>query len=68
MIQRQRTLAEVSEVAIRALVRELGAADAVRFLRQFRRGSGNYTQEREATQRDWTVKTIASEIKQLRGA
>ncbi len=41
-------LAEVTERAIRALVRELGVADTARFLHQFGAGYGDYTAERDA--------------------
>ena len=43
-----RPLAEVTERAIGALVRELGVADTARFLQQFGAGYGDYTAEREA--------------------
>jgi hypothetical protein len=43
-----RPLAEVTERAIDALVRELGVADTARFLHQYGVGYGNYTEERKA--------------------
>ena len=43
-----RPLAEITEQAMRALVREIGVADTARFLQQFGVGHGNYTKEREA--------------------
>ena len=43
-----RPLAEVTEQAFRALTREIGVADTVRFIQQFGAGQGNYTEEREA--------------------
>ena len=43
-----RPLAEVTERAIGALVRELVVADTAPFLQQFGTGYGNYTAEREA--------------------
>ena len=43
-----RPLAEITERAIAALVRELGVADTARFLREFGVGYGNYTEERDA--------------------
>jgi hypothetical protein len=42
-----RPLAEVTERAISALVRELGVADTARFLQQFGPGYGDYTKDRE---------------------
>lgn len=44
----ERPLAEVTERAINALVREIGVADTARFLHQFGAGYGDYTAEREA--------------------
>jgi hypothetical protein len=38
--------AELRRRGIEVLVRELGYADAMRFLQQFGSGSGDYTQER----------------------
>lgn len=43
-----RPLAEVTERAMNALVRELGIADTARFLHQFGVGYGDYTNERDA--------------------
>lgn len=43
-----RPLAEVTERAIGALVRELGVADTARFLQQFGVGYGDYASERDA--------------------
>ena len=40
-------LAEVTHRAIRVLSRELGPADAARFVGQFSGGSGDYTAERD---------------------
>lgn len=49
-----------------ALVEELGAVDAVRFLNEFRQGSGDYTVEREAMFTGESVKGIIVEIKAKR--
>jgi hypothetical protein len=43
----RRPLIEVNQQAINLLYKELGVIDAVRFLKQFTQGYGNYTQERE---------------------
>ncbi len=43
-----RPLAELTEQAIDALVRELGVADTARFLHQYGVGYGDYTEERKA--------------------
>ena len=47
----------------RALTRELGAAGTAVFLRQLENGSGNYTEERQATLDDNPVDTIAERIR-----
>ena len=47
----------------RALTRELGAAGAVVFLRQFENGSGNYTEERRTMMDENTVDAIAERIR-----
>jgi len=62
MIVKSRPLADISQQAINVLFRELGAADAIRFLNQFRAGQGNYTAEREGLFRDLTLDQILSEI------
>ena len=47
----------------RALTRELGAAGAAQFLRQFDNGSGNYTEERRAMMDENSVDVIAERIR-----
>ena len=47
----------------RALTRELGAAGAVVFLRQFENGNGNYTEERRAMMDTNSVDAIAERIR-----
>jgi hypothetical protein len=43
-----RTLEEIRKKGLEALDRELGRADAIRFLQQFDMGSGDYAKERHA--------------------
>jgi len=57
-------LAELTRRAIAVLSRELGAADAARFIGQFTTGSGDYTAEREQLFKDLTLGQIAAEIRQ----
>ena len=45
MITDARPLIEINQQAITLLYKELGTVDAVRFLKQFTQGYGNYTQE-----------------------
>jgi hypothetical protein len=66
MITDTRPLIEVNQQAISLLYKELGVVDAVRFLKQFTMGYGNYTQEREILFADKTLEDIVSEIEKRR--
>jgi len=66
MIADTRPLIEVNQQAISLLYKELGVVDAVRFLKQFTQGYGNYTQEREILFADKTLEDIVSEIEKRR--
>ena len=66
MISDMRPLIEVNQEAIRLLYKELGVVDAVRFLRQFSQGYGNYTQERENLFADKSLEDIIDEIENQR--
>jgi len=48
-------LAELREVAFQVLVRELGYANAVRFMLQYERGRGDYSRERARLLPDLSV-------------
>ena len=61
-----RPLSEINEQAIRLLVRELGAADAARFISQFTMGSGDYTKERKQLFKDLTIDEVVQEIRRRR--
>jgi len=56
-------LVEVNRKAFWALYRELGVVDAVRFLRQFTTGFGEYAEEREALFGGKSLAEIVDEIK-----
>ncbi len=60
-------ISEVSQRATNALIREIGVVDTIRFLNQFRAGSGDYTVERKVLFKGMSVKDIVNEIKALRG-
>ena len=66
MITDTRPLIEINQQAISLLYKELGVVDAVRFLKQFTQGFGNYTQEREALFADKSLEDIVSEIEKMR--
>lgn len=59
-------LAEITQKAIHLLYRELGAVNAVRFLKQFTAGFGDYTKDREVLFSGKTLDQIVSEIEQRR--
>ena len=56
-------ISELTHRAINALIREFGVVDTIRFLNQFRTGSGNYTAEREQLFQGMSVKDIVNDIK-----
>lgn len=66
MITDVRPLIEVNQQAISLLYKELGVVDAVRFLKQFTQGYGNYTQEREVIFANKSLDDIVSEIEKRR--
>ncbi len=66
MITEARPLIEVNQQAINLLYKELGVVDAVRFLKQFTQGYGNYTQEREVIFANKSLDDIVSEIEKRR--
>ena len=57
-----RPLTEINKQAIRLLVREMGAADAARFISQFTTGYGNYTEERKELFKDLTIEEVVQQI------
>jgi len=68
MITEIKPLVEINQQAIRLLYQELGIVNAVRFLKQFTVGFGDYTQEREALFGKKTLNEIIGEIEKKRGA
>jgi hypothetical protein len=66
MITDTRPLIEINQQAISLLYKELGVVDAVRFLKQFTQGYGDYTQEREVLFENKSLNDIVSEIEKRR--
>lgn len=66
MLIEMRPLIEVNQQAIYLLYEELGVVDAVRFLKQFTQGYGNYTQEWEVIFANKSLDDIVSEIEERR--
>ncbi len=59
-----KTLAEITIEAEKALYDRLGVVNAVRYLNQFRTGSGDYTKERDATLGGKSVDEIINLIRE----
>ncbi|OGO18509.1 MAG: hypothetical protein A2Z14_19925 [Chloroflexi bacterium RBG_16_48_8] len=55
-------LVEINQQALRLLYRELGVVNAVRFLKQFTAGFGDYTKERDALFGKKTLEEIIDEM------
>ena len=66
MITEVKPLAEINQQAIHLLYQELGVINAVRFLKQFTVGFGDYTKEREVLFGSKTLDQIVNEIEQMR--
>jgi len=61
-------LVEVNRRAFLVLYRELGVVDAVRFLRQFTTGFGDYTAERDVLFAEQDLRALVREIRAQRPA
>jgi len=61
-----RPLHEINDQAMRLLVREMGAADAARFIGQFTTGYGDYTEERKKLFEGLTLDEAVREIRSMR--
>ncbi|MBF0408481.1 MAG: hypothetical protein HQM10_14110 [Candidatus Riflebacteria bacterium] len=59
-------ISSITQRATNTLIKELGIVDTIRFLNQFRAGTGNYTEERHQLFKDMSVKEIIREIKAQR--
>jgi len=60
------SMSDLNDRARNALIKEFGAVEAMRYLNQFRVGSGNYAPEREKSYTGEMVKSIAADIKARR--
>jgi hypothetical protein len=61
-------LSAIREKGLKVLKKELGPAGMVYFIRQFYSGSGNYTEERRAMQKNVSINEIADRIKKRKQA
>lgn len=57
--------AELRHRGFQALTEALGWVNAVRFLRQYDPGSGDYTEERRTLLPDWDALTLVRESRKL---
>jgi hypothetical protein len=57
-----KTIAQIQNEGYEALMNALGPEDAIRFIRSFDPGSGDYTKERKKYLNKKTVKHIGKEI------
>ncbi len=60
------SLAELNQQVPDALIREVGVVDTIRFLNQFRTGSGDDTAEREGLFQGMAVKNLINGMKARR--
>jgi hypothetical protein len=56
--------AELRARGFKALVNALGWVNAVRFLRQYEPGMGNYTKERDTILPDWDATTLVRKARE----
>jgi len=66
MTIQEKTLNEITTQAIEILTQEIGIADTIRFLNQYTKGYGNYTEERNKQFEDMPLDTILSEIRKMK--
>ena len=59
---------ELRNRGFRALIEALGWANAVRFLRQYDPGAGDYTEERRTLLPEWDAATLVQKAKELQTA
>ena len=63
MVGRNPTLAEINNEAIRILYENLGVANTLQFLGQYRKGSGDYSHDRDILFPQKTVDELYADIK-----
>ena len=62
MILDTKPLVEINQYALRLLYKEMGVVDAIRFLRQYTSGFGDYVQERDALFGEKALDEIIAEM------
>jgi len=57
-----KTEQEIQKMGMDILHKGLGAVDFIRFMQQFNQGYGNYVEDRQSWQKDYSVNDILAEI------
>lgn len=57
-------LAELTHIALRLLIQEMGVVNTARFINQYTNGSGDYTKERDELFKGLTVDGIVQAIQE----
>jgi len=57
-----KTEQEIQKMGIDILYKALGATDFIRFMQQFNQGYGNYVEDRQEWQKNYSVTDILSEM------
>jgi len=57
-------LAEITHEAISILCKHIGTANTIRFINQFTKGYGNYTEERQEIYGNMSLEEIVAEIEE----
>jgi transposase-like protein len=61
-------LSEITHDAIAVLCKEIGVANTIRFINQFTKGYGNYTEERAAMFENLTMEEYELETEKMRAS
>jgi hypothetical protein len=57
-----KTEQEIQQLGMEALHKGLGVCDFIRFMQQFNKGSGNYVEDRQEWQKQYSVNQLIEEI------
>ncbi len=61
-----KTEQEIQKIGFDILYQGLGASDFIRFMQQFTQGYGNYVEDRQQWQKDYSVDDILAEMDNLK--
>ncbi len=63
MKREEKSLSEITDTALKILYKNIGTINTIRFINQFTKGYGNYTEERHRMFKNKKLKDIIQEIK-----